>query len=188
MGTCVWVQDITNSMIGLAQLFHHPSNDLLFTIAHYALRHWQRLKPQEAAGLLWALALLKGVPPDTWKSLLERLAEIPASSFDQADLRQLYQMYLLLDSATDACALLTLLRSLSPSVTWPPSGRCPDRNACLMEGNRGNGGVDGDDNDNDDDEPIDDLGDDGHAGRRISSRASLLAGVRRLRLLCCSRY
>ena len=91
-------------MLAFACLFHHPCNDLLSTVALYALRHWHRFKSAEVASLLWALALLKACPPDTWRLLLDKLAVLPASAFDTADLLQLYQTYLLLDSATAACA------------------------------------------------------------------------------------
>lgn len=96
-------------MCGFAKLFHHPCNNLPGIVALYALRHWHRFKPGEVAGLLWALALLKAVPLDTWQALLAKLSANPVASFDNADLHQLYQVYLLLDSASSACE-------------WPASG------------------------------------------------------------------
>ena len=76
---------------------------LLSLVAMYGVRHWHRFKPQEMAGLLWALALLKACPLDTWRLLLEKLSQSAPSCFDNADLYQLYQTYLLLESSTDAC-------------------------------------------------------------------------------------
>lgn len=69
-----------------------------------------RFKPQEVANMFWALAILKACPPDTWRLLLDKLAKVPISSFDDADQHQLYQVYLLLDSSGQslplACARL----------------------------------------------------------------------------------
>ncbi|KAK9812353.1 hypothetical protein WJX73_004610 [Symbiochloris irregularis] len=96
-------QDTTNSMYGFAKLFHHPCNNLPGIVALYALRHWHRFKGSELANLLWSLSLLKAVPLDTWQALLTKLAQTPLENFDNADLHQLYQTYLLLDSASEAC-------------------------------------------------------------------------------------
>ena len=49
--------------------------------------------------MFWALAILKACPPDTWSLLLDKLGNVPVASFDDADQHQLYQVYLLLDSA-----------------------------------------------------------------------------------------
>lgn len=122
------LQDTNNSLTSFARLYHHPCNNLLSIIALYALRHWHRFKPPEIAGLLWSLALLRGCPVDTWKLLLESLAQMPAASFDVADLHQLYQMYLLLDSSSDACR---------PNPSAPHAGMpavcscCPAFPACV---------------------------------------------------------
>lgn len=43
------------------------------------------------------------MPLDTWQALLTKLAQTPLENFDNADLHQLYQTYLLLDSASEAC-------------------------------------------------------------------------------------
>lgn len=58
--------------------------------------------------MFWALAILKACPPDTWCLLLDKLSKVPVTSFDDADQYQLYQVYLLLDTAgTFACSGLT---------------------------------------------------------------------------------
>jgi len=49
--------------------------------------------------MFWALAILKACPPDTWRLLLDKLGNVPVASFDDADRHQIYQVYLLLDSA-----------------------------------------------------------------------------------------
>lgn len=55
--------------------------------------------------MFWALAILKACPPDTWCLLLDKLSKVPVSSFDDADQHQMYQVYLLLDTAgTFACS------------------------------------------------------------------------------------
>lgn len=90
-------------MCGFGKLFHHPCNDLLGMVALYGLRHWHRFKPGEMAGLLWGLALLKASPPDTWRLLLDKLSSTPPACFDNADLHQLFQAHLLLDSCSAAC-------------------------------------------------------------------------------------
>ena len=48
--------------------------------------------------MLWALAILKACTADTWRLLLDKLANVPAASFDDADKHQMYQVYLLLDT------------------------------------------------------------------------------------------
>lgn len=48
--------------------------------------------------MFWALAVLKACPADTWRPLLDKLASVPPSSFDDADQHQLYQVYMLLDT------------------------------------------------------------------------------------------
>ncbi len=58
-----------------------------------------RFKPQEVANMFWALAILKACPPDTWRLLLDKLGNVPVASFDDTDRHQMYQVYLLLDSA-----------------------------------------------------------------------------------------
>lgn len=49
--------------------------------------------------MFWALAILKACPADIWRLLLDKLSKVPTSSFDDADQHQLYQVYLLLDTA-----------------------------------------------------------------------------------------
>lgn len=92
-------------MQSFARLYHYPCNDLLNIVALYAVRQWHRFKAQEVAGLLWSLALLKACPPDTWKLLLDKLGQTAPSAFDTSDQQLLYQAFLLLDSASEACAL-----------------------------------------------------------------------------------
>ena len=48
--------------------------------------------------MFWALAVLKACQGDTWRLLLDKLATVPPSSFDDADQHQLYQVYMLLDA------------------------------------------------------------------------------------------
>lgn len=48
--------------------------------------------------MFWALAILKAWQGDTWRLLLDKLATVPPSSFDDADQHQLYQVYMLLDT------------------------------------------------------------------------------------------
>jgi hypothetical protein len=67
-------------------------------VALFVLRHWNRFKPGEVANVLWALAVLKACPPEVWRVLMEKLALVPAASFDEADQHQIYQAFLLLDS------------------------------------------------------------------------------------------
>lgn len=55
--------------------------------------------------MFWALAILKACPPDTWRLLLDKLANVPVASFDDADQHQMYQVYLLLDTAGEFLAL-----------------------------------------------------------------------------------
>ncbi|KAK9819771.1 hypothetical protein WJX72_002182 [[Myrmecia] bisecta] len=90
-------QDIANSVWAFAKIYHYPSCDLLQAAAHYCLRHWHRFKPQEVANMFWALAILKPGAPETWRALLDKLALVPAASFDEADQHQIFQAYLLLE-------------------------------------------------------------------------------------------
>lgn len=59
-----------------------------------------RFKPQEVANMFWALAVVKACQGDTWRLLLDKLATVPPSSFDDADQHQLYQVYMLLDTGS----------------------------------------------------------------------------------------
>ena len=59
--------------------------------------------------MFWALAVLKACQGDTWRLLLDKLATVPPSSFDDADQHQLYQVYMLLDTTG------------TPSLTHIPS-------------------------------------------------------------------
>ncbi len=72
-----------------------------------------RFKPQEVANMFWALAILKACPPDTWRLLLDKLGNVPVASFDDADKHQMYQVYLLLDSAGVSSASPSKLRPCS---------------------------------------------------------------------------
>lgn len=49
--------------------------------------------------MFWALAVLKACSPDIWRLLLDKLSKVPTTSFDDADQHQMYQVYLLLDTA-----------------------------------------------------------------------------------------
>ena len=51
--------------------------------------------------MLGSLAILKACTQETWQMLLGKLATVPLSSFEEADLHQLYQIYLLLEAAGD---------------------------------------------------------------------------------------
>ena len=64
--------------------------------------------------MLCALALLKACPLETWRFLLERLSQGSPDSFEPEDKLQLYQAYMLLDSATDACVHSLPLPSVQP--------------------------------------------------------------------------
>ncbi|BDA49701.1 probable RAP domain-containing protein, chloroplastic [Coccomyxa sp. Obi] len=90
-------QDTTNSVWCFARLFHYPGAELLQAISLYCLRHWHRFKAQELANMIWSLALLRACSHDTWVALLEKLGTVPEATFDDADLHQLYQAYVLLD-------------------------------------------------------------------------------------------
>lgn len=48
--------------------------------------------------MFWALAILKAGQGYTWRLLLDKLATVPPSSFDDADQHQLYQVYMLLEA------------------------------------------------------------------------------------------
>ncbi|CAL5220538.1 g2573 [Coccomyxa viridis] len=90
-------QDTTNSVWCFARLFHYPGAELLQAISLYCLRHWHRFKPQELANMIWSLALLRACSPHTWVAIFEKLASVNETSFDDADLLQLYQAKSLLD-------------------------------------------------------------------------------------------
>ena len=64
--------------------------------------------------MFWALAVLKACPADTWRPLLDKLASVPPSSFDDADQHQLYQVYMLLD--TTGAVLLFLATVLHSAL------------------------------------------------------------------------
>ncbi|KAK9840626.1 hypothetical protein WJX81_005387 [Elliptochloris bilobata] len=104
-------QDISNAIWGFAKLYHLPPNDLLQAASLYLLRHWHRFKAQELANVLWSLAVLKGCNPDAWSAILDKLASVPVSSFDEADLGQLYQALILLDQPN--------ARTAGAGLTWP---------------------------------------------------------------------
>ena len=48
--------------------------------------------------MFWALAILKACQADSWGLLLDKLATVPPSSFDEADQHQLCQVYMLLEA------------------------------------------------------------------------------------------
>lgn len=97
------VQDITNSIWAFAALFHRPSQELLNGVALYLLRHWPRFKASEVAHALLALALLRSCSLQTWDLLVDKLAAVPPSSFDDVSLEQLFQTCSLIDAAGEAC-------------------------------------------------------------------------------------
>ena len=57
------------------------------------------------AHLVWALAVLQGIPADTWRLVLPKLAMLAPASFSHPDLLLIYEAYLLLDAS---CAPLAL--------------------------------------------------------------------------------
>ena len=57
---------------------------------------------QEVVNVLGSLAILKACTQETWQLLLGKLASMPLSSFKEADLHQLYQIYLLIEAAGDS--------------------------------------------------------------------------------------
>ncbi|KAK9814919.1 hypothetical protein WJX73_002051 [Symbiochloris irregularis] len=90
--------DTVRCASAFATLYHHPCNDLLAVVAHYALRNWSRFTPNEVASLIWALALLRLTPLDNWQALLDKLSTMPATDFETADLRLLFQAHTLLSN------------------------------------------------------------------------------------------
>ena len=54
------------------------------------------MKAGDVVKTLAALALLGGCPVASWQLLLSKLSTMPASGFSEADLQQIFQIYLLL--------------------------------------------------------------------------------------------
>ena len=76
----------------MAQLNHQPGKEMLQGVAFYALRHWPQMKAGEAVRTLGALSQLGGLPAATWEPLLAKLGGMNVSSFQEADLQQIYQI------------------------------------------------------------------------------------------------
>ena len=92
------MQDMANSIWAFAQLNHQTSNDLIQAVPFFILRHWQQVKVGDAVKALAALAQLGGCPGTTWQLLLAKLGTVPVSGLSQSDMKQIFQMVLLLRS------------------------------------------------------------------------------------------
>jgi len=95
------LQDTSNAIWAMAQLNHHPGKEMLQGVAYYALRHWPQMKAPEAVRILGALAQLCGCPAATWEALLAKLGAMKVSSFQEADLQQIYQMHCLVTASRE---------------------------------------------------------------------------------------
>ena len=74
--------------------------------------------------MLGSLAILKACTQETWQLLLGKLATVPLSSFEEADLHQLFQIYLLLEAAGDdlPSAPVGLPLECPPCIQADPEG------------------------------------------------------------------
>lgn len=105
--------DCSNVLWSFSRLFTPLPPDLLDVAGGLVLKLWPRFRATEAANAVWALSILRAAHPHVWSSILAKLAQLQPSSFDDADLHQIFQAYHLLEPSLKGTG------SITPSSSFP---------------------------------------------------------------------
>lgn len=105
--------DCSNVLWAFSRLFTPLSPDLLAVAGSLVLRLWPRFRSSEIANTLWALSILRAASSLVWSAILAKMTQLQPSSFDDADLHQIFQAYHLLEPS------LKKTGSVSPSSSFP---------------------------------------------------------------------